>query len=244
MRAALREAGRVKPARAEIAPADEPLMAGPIYTERAMARGGKVHLCKPHGVDRFEAAGWSELCDAARTGVWPFAGGTLVITAAPAMTLIDVDGGGDPASLARAGALAAAEAIDALGIGGSIGIDFPTVASRAVRQEIAAIIDTRLSRPFECTAINGFGLMQIVRRRTGPSLIEYEQFAREESDALRLIRMAERAQGAGRLTLTVRSGVAAQFDSNPGWLATLQARTGRAVEVRIDNDLEGCGHAQ
>lgn len=244
VRSALREAGRVKPARAEIAGSDEPLGAGPTCNERALAHGGRIHLCPGHGPDRFEAAGWSELTDAARTGHWPFDGGALVISATPAMTLIDIDGGNDPAVLAMAGAREAALAIGALGIGGSIGIDFPTVSNRAMRQQIAETVDALLRQPFQRTGVNGFGFMQIVRRRDGPSLVERERFASDESDALRLLRFAERAQGAGCLTLTARPAVAAILNQHPGWLATLQARTGRTVEIRIDAELKGVGHAQ
>lgn len=244
LRSALREAGRIKPARAEAVAPDEPLCAGPIYLERAQARGGKLHVCTHFGPDRFEEAGWSELIEAARAGHWVFDGGALILSPTPAMTLIDVDGGGSVDALAVAGAHAAAEAIGALNITGSIGIDFPTVAGRAIRQEIAMIIDAVLPQPFERTAVNGFGFMQIIRRRTGPSLIERQQFTRDESDALHLLRMAERAQGTGPLTLNVRPAVAAQFDTHPVWLAALQARTGRPIAIAIDPALKGTGHAQ
>jgi hypothetical protein len=48
----------------------------------------------------------------------------------PAMTLFDVDGALPPADLARAGAAAAGRAVRRLGIGGSIGIDLPTLAAK------------------------------------------------------------------------------------------------------------------
>ena len=244
IRSSLREAGRLKPARAEVVAPDEPLCAGPICSERAQALGGRIHVCTHYGPDRFEEAGWSELTDAARTGHWPFDGGALVISPTPAMTLIDIDGGGDPAALAMNGAREAAMAIGALGICGSIGIDFPTVANRAVRQNIAATIDALLPQPYERTAVNGFGFLQIVRRRSGPSLLEREQFAAEESDALRLLRMAERAQGTGSLILTVRPRVKEVLAAHPIWLAALQARTGRPIEICVDAALKGVGHAQ
>lgn len=243
-RSALREAGRTKPARADVAAPDEPLCAGPTATERAQARGGRIHVCTHFGPDRFEEAGWSELTDAARTGHWPFDGGALVISPTPAMTLIDIDGGGSADALALAGAQAAARAIGALGITGSIGIDFPSVAGRAIRQQIADTVDALMPQPFERTAVNGFGLMQIVRRRTGPSLVEREHYSPAESDAVRLLRMAERAQGAGPLTLTVRPAVAAMFDAHPVWLSALGARTGRPVTLAIDPAVKGTGHAQ
>ena len=64
-----------------------------------------------------------------------------------------------------AGAAAAARAIRRLGIGGSIGIDLPTLAAQAERQAAAAALDAVLPQPFERTAVNGFGFLQIVRRR-------------------------------------------------------------------------------
>lgn len=244
LRAALREASRAKPARAERVDPDTVLTPGPTCNERAMARGGRIHLCTASGPDRFEEAGWSELTDAARIGHWPFAGGALDITPTPAMTLIDVDGGGEPVALALAAAAAAAQAIGALDIGGSIGIDFPTVSSRAVRQQLGEAIDAALEQPFERTAVNGFGFLQIVRRKRGPSLLEREHFAADESDALRLLRMAERAQGAGALTLTVRPAVAAILAAKSVWTQALQARTGRVVNILTDANVTGAGHAQ
>ena len=93
----------------------------------------------------------------------------------PAMTLFDVDGSLPPAELAVAGAAAAARAIRRLGIGGSIGIDLPTLPARADRQAAAAALDAVLPQPFERTAVNGFGFLQIVRRRERPSLPELVQ---------------------------------------------------------------------
>ena len=83
----------------------------------------------PHGPDRFEESGWSELIDEAIEGVIDFGGGELRMSLTPAMTLFDVDGFLPPAELAMAGAEAAALAIRRLDIGGSIGIDLPTIPS-------------------------------------------------------------------------------------------------------------------
>ena len=57
------------------------------------------------------------------------------------MTLIDVDGYLEPQELALVGAAAAARAIRRLDIGGSIGIDLPTVESRQARLAAAKTID-------------------------------------------------------------------------------------------------------
>ena len=88
----------------------------------------------------------------------------------PAMTLFDVDGSLAPAELAIAGAAAAGRAIRRMGIAGSIGIDLPTLAGRAEQQAAAAALDAALPPPFERTAVNGFGFLQVVRRRERPSL--------------------------------------------------------------------------
>jgi len=53
------------------------------------------------------------------------------------------------------------------GIGGSIGVDFPSVQGKGPRQAVAAAIDAALEPPFERTALNGFGFLQLVRPRVG-----------------------------------------------------------------------------
>ena len=90
----------------------------------------------------------------------------------PAMTLIDVDGVLPPAELAIAGARASALAIRRHGIAGSIGIDLPNVRGKAERQAVAEAVDAILPQPFERTAVNGFGFLQIVRPRRHASLFE------------------------------------------------------------------------
>ena len=60
------------------------------------------------------------------------------------MTLIDVDGHLPPEQLALAGAAAAARTIRRHGIGGSIGIDLPTIGGKAARQAVAEAVDAIL----------------------------------------------------------------------------------------------------
>ena len=93
-----------------------------------------------------------------------FPGGRLRLAITPAMTLFDVDGDPPLPALAVAAAAAVAAAIVRHGIAGSIGVDFPTLAGRAERQAVGAAIDASLPQPFERTAMNGFGFLQIVRR--------------------------------------------------------------------------------
>ena len=160
------------------------------------------------------------------------------------MVLIDIDGEGDALALAKAGARAAVAVIRRCGIGGSIGIDFPTVSDRAGRQAIDAAIDAALPQPFERTAVNGFGFMQIIRRRDRPSLVEQICLDPVATDAALLLRQAERAHGTGTLTLTARGGVIDHVAARRDWVDALQMRTGRAVHLTVDPASKGAGHAQ
>lgn len=242
IRMALRERGRDKPARARVV--DAPLGAGPDLRARIDATGVPVVELTSAGPDRLEQAGWSELLDHVRTGHWPFVGGALWVDTTPAMTLIDIDGEGDALALAKAGAAAAVQVLRCCDIGGSIGIDFPSLPGRAERLAIDALVDTLLPQPFERTAVNGFGLMQIIRRRARPSLIEQVRFDPVATDAAVLLRQAERAQGTGSLKLVTRPGVADHIAGHPEWTAELQRRTGRPVEIVADAQMKGAGHAQ
>jgi hypothetical protein len=243
-RMALSERGRDKPARARMADPGAVLADGPDLGARIAASGAPVTMLHPTGADRLEEAGWSEIIDCVRQGHWPFAGGALWVDATPAMVLIDIDGDGDPLALAQAGAAEAAAVIRRCDIGGSIGIDFPSLPGRAERLAIDAALDAALPLPFERTAVNGFGFMQIVRRRERPSLIEQVRFAPVQTDAALLLRQAERAVGAGVLTLTARQAVIDHIAARPHWTAMLQGRSGRPVRLVADAAVQGAGHAQ
>jgi hypothetical protein len=243
-RMALRERGRDKPARARMAEAGAAVGDGPDLLGRIAASGVPVTELRPTDPDRLEQAGWSELIDHIRTGHWPFDGGALWVDATPAMVLIDIDGDGDALTLAKAGAKAAAAVIRCCDIGGSIGIDFPSLPDRAGRQAIDAAVDAVLPQPFERTAVNGFGLMQIIRRRDRPSLVEQIVLDPVATDAALLLRQAERAVGTGPMTLTARPSVIDHIAAHPAWIAQLQNRTGRPVQLTADVASKGTGHAQ
>lgn len=243
-RMALSERGRDKPARARLAEAGAALADGPDLRARIAASGIAVTDLRPTDADRLEQAGWSELMDCVRTGHWPFAGGALWVDATPAMVLIDIDGEGDALALAKAGAEAAVAVIRRCDIGGSIGIDFPSLPDRAGRLAIDAAVDAALPQPFERTAVNGFGFMQIIRRRARPSLIEQIRLDPVRTDAALLLRHAERARGTGVLTLTARGAVIDHIAAHPHWIDALQNRTGRASRLVTDPAVKGVGHAQ
>ena len=216
--------GRRKPARATLS--DEAPTAGPSLHDRIAATDHPVRRLRAHEPDLLEQAGWSELWEEARTGDIDFPGGALRLWPTPAMTLIDVDGGGSLDTLAVAAASAAGAAIRRLGIGGSIGIDFPTLGSKAARQAAADALDRSLPQPFERTAVNGFGFLQIVRPRPRPSLPERAAAEPIDRAALATLRQAERSPPGRPPRIAVPAAVADRLEARPDWIAELERRTG------------------
>jgi len=197
----------------------------------------------PSPSDRLGEFGWLELLEEARSGIVGFEGGELRVSLTPAMTLIDVDGRLPPLELAMAGAQAAARAIRRHGVGGSIGVDLPTVAGKAERQAIAEAVDAILVQPFERTSVNGFGFLQIVRPRRHASLFELagERAAFEARALLRLAAFAP--PGAKRLA--AHPAVTAVLEQHPDWLDALAAQVGGEISLRADPALPmSGGHAE
>lgn len=209
---------------------DEARRAAPALAGRDAGSGELDHL------------GWLDLIEEASSGIIRFARGELRVSLTPAMTLIDVDGQLSPNELAVAGAGAAAEAIRRHGVGGSIGIDLPTAESKAARQAAAEAVDAVLPKPFERTAVNGFGFLQIVRPRSHASLFELAA-DRAPFEARALLRRAGREVGAIRLA--AHPTVIAELNRNPDWLDRLSRQTGGLVTLRDDPSLAiSAGHAE
>jgi ribonuclease G len=196
-------------------------------------------LVFPAPRDEFADTGWDDLIDQARTGVVTFAGGELRISSTPAMTLIDVDGYLAPDELAVLGAAEAAIAVRRLDIGGSIGIDLPTSGSKAARREAGQAIDAMLPQPFERTAINGFGFVQVVRPRYRPSLVELAQDG-VMFEMRALIRRAA-LEGPGAKRLVAHPALTAALRQRPDWLEALARQLGGTVGLRPDEDLPMSG---
>jgi hypothetical protein len=200
----------------------------------------ELQFPSPH--DSLEDSGWSDLLEEARTGIVAFAGGALRVSPTPAMTLIDVDGTLPPPELAMAGAKAAARTIMRHGIGGSIGIDLPTVQGKEQRTAIGAAVDTILANPFERTAVNGFGFLQVIRPRRHASLFELAA-DRAAFEARALLRLAARETGS--VQLAVHPAVAAVIDAHPDWIEALARQVGGPVALRSDTRLSiSGGHAE
>lgn len=187
-------------------------------------------------------AGWDELLDEAREGIARFDGGELRIEPTAAMTTIDVDGWLVPSRLAQMGAWAAARAIGRLDIGGSVGMDFPTLKAKAERSEVDSILEQYLPRPFERTAMNGFGFVQVVRPRPRASLVELAA-ERSAFEARALLRRAGGEIGAIRLA--AHPSVTDYLGARPDWLDRLARQVGGAVTLRAEPALAmSAAHAE
>lgn len=242
-RAALPEPGRAKLAMARVAAADAIAAPGPMLLDRIRATGDAVRSVRVHEPDALETAGWFELLEEAAGGEAAFDGGALRLCLTPAMNLIDVDGWLDPGELAIAGAAASARLILRHGISGSIGIDLPSANSKAARLAAAEAVDAILPQPFERTAVNGFGFLQIVRRRARASLPERLQGDPVGAAARALLRRAERTPGVGIRTLTAAPAVIARIAARTDWQAELSRRIGTGIALRPDAKLAiSAGH--
>lgn len=226
VREAIPEPGRAKLARAMPAEPGAVPASGPDLLARITASGDPVRQLRAHEPDHLETAGWSEILEEATTGEIAFPGGALRMSPTPAMTLFDVDGQPPLEALAVAGAHAAGAAIVRHDIGGSIGIDFPTIEGKAARQAVAAAIDAALPLPFERTAMNGFGFLQIIRRRARASLPELLLADRTGAEARALLRAIERTPPPGSRHHRVAPRVLAWLTARPGLVAELARRTG------------------
>lgn len=202
-------------------------------TSAALPAGRPLSI--PAGEDRMARAGWSDLIEEARSGIVRFDGGELRIAVTPAMTVIDVDGTLPPEALAVRAARQAARAIRRHSIGGSIGIDFPTLAGKAQRAQIDAAVDSVLPQPFERTATNGFGFLQVVRPRRHASTFELaEDRAAFEARAL-LRRVA--FEKPGPKLLAGHPAVIAVLEARHDWIEALARQIGGAVTLRSDHSL-------
>ncbi|GMN02662.1 ribonuclease E/G [Erythrobacter sp. MTPC3] len=220
-RAAIAERGRLKRATAQIVNKDRPAQLPD--QGNCFALGANVH--------RFPAGLWDEVWSAASSGSIAFAGGEILVSTTPAMTVIDIDGDARPRDLALAAIPAIAQALRWFDIGGSVGIDFPSIAEKAGRKEVDSALENALGDwPHERTAMNGFGFVQLVARLEGPSLLHRFAASRTGMCARMALCRAEMAEGAGAVLLvTVHPALKAKL--KPDWLAQLARRTGKQVRI-------------
>ncbi len=220
-RAAMTERGRYKLSSAR--PADTIMKIEDVFS------GGRA-------VHRFPAGIWEDIWLAANSGEVTFNGGSLLFAVTPAMTLVDIDGDLEPRPLALAAVEPLALALAQFDLGGSIGIDFPTLEAKADRKAVDAALEEALSDwPHERTAMNGFGFVQLVSRLEGPSLLHRFAASRTDMAARMALRQAELVEGAGITLLTVHPALKAKL--KPEWIEELERRTGRPLRIETDPGL-------
>lgn len=220
-RAPIAERGRLKRAQARLAGTETPVATFP--------EGRSVHS--------FPAGLWEEVWHAGSSASLDFPGGEILVSVTPAMTLIDIDGIGEPRAVALAAVPAIARALDWFDLGGNIGIDFPTLAAKTDRRGVDEALGAALDHwPHERTAMNGYGFVQLVARLEGPSLLHRFATSRTGMCARYALRVAERAEGRGPV-LELRVHPALKAKLKPEWLAELARRTGREVRVETDPGL-------
>lgn len=224
-RAAIGERGRRKPAQG-------------IVTDEAPRDWRAIDALNADGhevqeVRHFPVGGWDDILQSAFEGTTEFDGGSLLFSATPAMTLVDIDGTLPPRELALAAIGPLARQLRLLDLSGSIGIDFPTLAAKADRKAVDEALGAALGGyRHERTGINGFGFVQIVSRVTGPSILHRAQFRRTRAAIRQLLRRAERVEEPGALLLTAHPALQPLFRDE--WRDELARRTGREIRWKID----------
>jgi ribonuclease G len=170
--------------------------------------------------------------------------------------IFDIDGTSRKGHGAHAINLAAADLIPRLlrlyHVAGSVVIDYIASASKSERLAIGAAFDAASKadpRPYERSAVNGFGLMHVVRAKTRPSVLDHlfgtnTNSISDETQALWLLRDAARSSGVGLRTITASPAVA-KFLGAPHYailLDQLSQNLGAAVTVVADDSITDYGH--
>ncbi|RKF19411.1 ribonuclease [Altericroceibacterium spongiae] len=227
-RAAIRETRRSKLAHARLT---DKASQTPDLAEQLRKEG-----IRAEPVHAFPTEGWEEIVSEALEGQIAFPGGALQLSPTPAMTLIDIDGSLRGRELALAAVKPIARALRLFDLGGSIGIDFPTLETKAARKEVDQALEAALSGWLhERTAMNGFGFVQIVTRMTGPSLLHRAEGQRNRLLSRQLLRRAEYITSPGMILLTAHPAVLAHISTND--LTELARRTGREIRCEQSSHL-------
>ena len=229
----------VRDKQARVAAHDGPARPAPDLATRLATAGHAVTPVPAHGPDVLADSGWDTVVEEALSGRVEFPGGRLLVAPTPAMLVIDVDGTGDLARLAEAAARAVAALIRRHGIGGPVVVDFPSLGGRAPRAVVDAILAETLPPPFERTAMNGFGLVQIIRPRRQLSLIE--NVRQPGFAALELLRRAQRL--VGPVQIEAQASVIDWLAAHPALIADCARLTGGTLALQA-RDGAGRGHVQ
>ncbi len=165
--------------------------------------------------------------------------------------IFDVDGEGDVEEINLLAAQEIARLLRLFQISGSALIDFIGSDTRAGRKAIDDAFDVAAKadpRPFERTATNGFGLLQIIRKKTRPSLLDQIfgvniAVPNTETKALWLLRDAQLSSGIGPRQIVTTDAVGARL-RDPAWAhlcEDLRRILGVPIEVIVDPSVSGYG---
>jgi len=165
--------------------------------------------------------------------------------------VFDVDGIGNAFDINQVAAAEIARVLRLYQVGAMVMIDFVSMEAKAQRTQIAEIFDAAArsdARPFERTAINGYGMMQVVRARPRPSVLDHLFGTRiaalsDQTQAYWLLRAVAQSSGFGARTVTARLGVAALLESQKwaGWRAQAMRAAGADMLVVADEKAAGYG---
>ena len=166
--------------------------------------------------------------------------------------VFDVDGIGSAFDINQVAATEVARLLRLYQVGAMVMIDFVSMEVKAQRTQIAEIFDTASrsdARPFERTAINGYGMMQVVRARPRPSVLDHLFGTRiaalsDETRAYWLLRAVAQSSGFGARTVTARPDVATLLESQKwaGWRTQAMRAAGADMRVVADEKTTGYGH--
>lgn len=184
------------------------------------------------------AAGWppalaeqfDDCFEQAKLGQWRFAGGSLSLAPTPAFLTVDVDGAGADLHIPAMKALAAA--IRLWGLGGNLVVDLPTTSNRQQRIEAADAFDAAMgAHPFERTAVNGFGLLQVICPKPGPSILERARLEPAANAAIELLNQALADPGTAPTLLEGPAQALAWIRRRPHLLEELCSRAHRTFAL-------------
>ena len=166
--------------------------------------------------------------------------------------VFDIDGIGDAFAINMVAATEIARLLRLYQVGAMVLIDFVSMESKAQRTQVAEAFDAASladPRPFERTAINGYGMMQVVRARPRPSVLDHLFGTRiaalsDETQAYWLLRAVAESRGFGVRSVTARPEVATLLQSErwSAWRAAAVRLAGADMVVVADEKVTGYGH--
>ncbi len=166
--------------------------------------------------------------------------------------VFDIDGIGDAFAINMIAATEIARLLRLYQVGAMVLIDFVSMESKAQRTQVAEAFDAASladPRPFERTAVNGYGMMQVVRARPRPSILDHLFGTRiaalsDETQAYWLLRAVAESRGFGVRSVTARPEVATLLQSErwSTWRAAAVRLAGADMVVVADEKVTGYGH--